>query len=204
MRQLVLLFLIASACFYSWGQNQKELKKEVKAFQKDLRKQYRSKEDSPLRTKVERREFKGHKFYKYDPEWVVNASYEVISSPDTIVMPTSAGTTKKFLKYAKIAFVKDSVSCVFYGYRNVKYINHEEYGRYLFIPFTDATSGTETYGGGRYLDIEMPSSNAITINFNLAYNPYCAYATGWFCPIPPRDNDLKVSVRAGIRGPETH
>lgn len=188
----------------SWSQNQSVSRKEVKAFQKELKKHYRNKEESPLRTKEEFKAFKGIDFYKFDSNWCLTAHYQTISSPDTAVMPTSAGTAKKFLKQAKISFSIDSVQCVFYGYRNLKYLNDSVYVRQLFVPFTDLTSGTETYGGGRYLDLEIPDSDSIKINFNLAYNPYCAYARGWFCPIPPRENDLKIAVRAGVKGPEAH
>jgi len=77
----------------------------------------------------------------------------------------------------------------------------EEYKNYLFIPFKDLTSGTETYGGGRYMDIMIPEGDEIILNFNTAYNPYCAYANGYFCPIPPAENTLNVEIRAGAMIP---
>jgi hypothetical protein len=69
----------------------------------------------------------------------------------------------------------------------------------LFIPFRDATSGSETYGGGRYLDIDPNDDGTITVDFNQAYNPYCAYSGGYSCPLPPRENWLAVPIRAGER-----
>ncbi len=73
------------------------------------------------------------------------------------------------------------------------------YKNYLFLPFTDLTSGNRSYGGGRYLDFLMEDikSNTLIIDFNKAYNPYCAYTTGYNCPIPPRENDLPVAIPAG-------
>jgi uncharacterized protein len=65
-----------------------------------------------------------------------------------------------------------------------------------FVPFRDATSGSETYGSGRYLEAEL-RDDTVTLDFNLAYNPYCAYGDGWSCPLPPRENWLTVPIRAG-------
>jgi uncharacterized protein (DUF1684 family) len=69
----------------------------------------------------------------------------------------------------------------------------------LFIPFRDATSGSETYGGGRYLDVDLESDGSVAVDFNQAYNPYCAYSDGYSCPIPPPENALAVPIRAGER-----
>ncbi len=78
-------------------------------------------------------------------------------------------------------------------------MNDPTYKNYLFLPFTDLTSGEESYGGGRYIDLETTDifNNKVIIDFNKAYNPYCAYASGYNCPIPPRENDLPVAVKAG-------
>lgn len=75
-----------------------------------------------------------------------------------------------------------------------------EYAELLFIPFRDLTNGRTTYGVGRYIDIRKPSGNAVTLDFNLAYNPNCAYGTDKYsCPIPPKENFLKVEIRSGER-----
>ncbi len=73
------------------------------------------------------------------------------------------------------------------------------YKDHLFLPFTDLTSGEESYGGGRYIDLETTGiiNNRLVIDFNKAYNPYCTYSDGYNCPIPPRENDLPVAIRAG-------
>jgi uncharacterized protein (DUF1684 family) len=68
-----------------------------------------------------------------------------------------------------------------------------------FLPFRDATSGAESYGAGRFLDIDEPLEDRITIDFNLAYNPYCAYDEGYSCPLPPAENWLRIPIRAGER-----
>ncbi|MEI9956742.1 MAG: DUF1684 domain-containing protein [Ferruginibacter sp.] len=84
-------------------------------------------------------------------------------------------------------------------YQSKSLTKNDQYKDYLFIPFTDATSGDESYGSGRYIDILTTDikNNTVTIDFNKAYNPYCAYTTGYNCPIPPRENYLIVAVKAG-------
>ena len=70
---------------------------------------------------------------------------------------------------------------------------------YLFLPFTDLTSGVDTYGGGRYIDQKIPEGNSIIIDFNQSYNPYCAYNPRYSCPIPPPENDLLIEIMAGVK-----
>ena len=84
-------------------------------------------------------------------------------------------------------------------YQSIDLLKDRKYRNYLFIPFRDATSGKETYGGGRYIELTIPRADTIMINFNLAYHPYCAYTEGYNCPIPPRENYLPVKIEAGVR-----
>ena len=79
-----------------------------------------------------------------------------------------------------------------------------EYSNHLFIPFNDITNGVETYDAGRYIDLEIPKGDTIIIDFNKAYNPYCAYNDGYSCPIPPEENNLEVEVKAGVMAFEKH
>jgi uncharacterized protein (DUF1684 family) len=84
-------------------------------------------------------------------------------------------------------------------YQNVDLVNTAGYEDYLFIPFKDLTNGEDTYGGGRYLDLKIPEGETILIDFNRAYNPYCAYNHNYSCPIPPFENHLKVKIEAGVK-----
>ena len=74
-----------------------------------------------------------------------------------------------------------------------------EYEDYLFLPFTDKTNGDSSYGGGRYLDLKLPEGDSIIIDFNQAYNPYCAYNDKYSCPVPPKSNNLDIEVLAGVK-----
>lgn len=84
-------------------------------------------------------------------------------------------------------------------YRNIELSKRAEYTNYLFVPFTDATNGESTYGGGRYLDLTGPLGPEVELDFNRAYNPYCAYGGRYSCPIPPAENHLEVAVEAGVK-----
>jgi uncharacterized protein (DUF1684 family) len=176
---------------------------EINTFQEEQNEHYTNKKTTPL-TKKERRQFPGHRFYPVDLSYRVEALYEAISEPDTIIMPTSAGTKKVYLRVAYVSFKIGDVDCRLVAYQNVKLMQREGYEKYLFLPFRDKTSGSDSYGGGRYLDIEIPDGNSITLNFNFAYNPYCAYTNGWFCSIPPEENTLEVPIKAGLMSPLNH
>ena len=78
-------------------------------------------------------------------------------------------------------------------------MNDEGFEDYLFLPFLDDTNGEESYGGGRYIDLKIPEGDQMTIDFNTAYNPYCAYDAKYSCPIVPRENYMDVEVRAGVK-----
>lgn len=72
----------------------------------------------------------------------------------------------------------------------------------LFLPFRDRSSGDKTYGGGRYIDLDVPTGESLIIDFNKSYNLYCAYTDGYSCPIPPEGNTLKIAIEAGIKTPK--
>ncbi len=99
--------------------------------------------------------------------------------------------------------IKDTLVYL-YVYQSQSLMQQEKYKNYLLVPFGDATSGFESYGGGRYLEFNIPDiqNNQLALDFNKAYNPYCAYTTGYNCPIPPRENLLKIPIPAGEKNYE--
>ncbi len=115
--------------------------------------------------------------------------------PQRIEIVTSRGLKRAALRYGEFRFKLLGKSLRLQVYKLLDL--QAEHRRLLFVPFTDATSGTETYAGGRYLDIEETPDDVYTLDFNLAYNPYCAYNHNFDCPIPPEENHLPVPVRAG-------
>jgi uncharacterized protein (DUF1684 family) len=145
---------------------------------------------------------KDKKYFRFFPP---DAKYKVVArfSPlqDTVgfMIPTSSKKAKKFLRYGIVNFEIEGKPYQLHVYRNVALMSDSVYKNHLFLPFTDATSGEESYGGGRYIDLEITDiiGHKITVDFNKAYNPYCTYSDGYNCPIPPRENDLPVAIKAG-------
>lgn len=138
-------------------------------------------------------------FYKIKPDYRVRAKFERIDDSKGFIMKTSGKESKKYYKYGLLRFSLKNKPLHLTIYQSDQLMRNEEYKDYLFVPYTDETSGEESYGGGRYLDFKMSEiiNNELVIDFNKAYNPYCAYAEGYNCPIPPRENDLPVSIKAG-------
>ena len=137
-------------------------------------------------------------FYKEDKSYKVACTFIKSKDTSTISMPTSGATKQYFKKYGKINFLLKGIKYELTIYQS--YPMYEgEYKNYLFLPFGDNTSGVDTYGSGRYIDLQTTAikNNKVTIDFNEAYNPYCAYASGFNCPIPPIENLLKTDIKAG-------
>jgi uncharacterized protein len=139
------------------------------------------------------------RFYKADDSYRVVAQIVKLSSADTLVMLTKSNKEKKYVKFAALHFTVRKKSCTLYAYRSVALMATEQYADNVFVPFTDRTNYNCSYGGGRYLDFKVADFNGagIVLDFNRSYNPYCAYASGYSCPIPPSENNLKVYIKAG-------
>src|SRR4051812_14133673 len=106
-------------------------------------------------------------------------------------MKTSTARLPKYRKYAELEFTLQGKAFKLAVYQSSDLMKNVIYKNYLFLPFKDLSSGKETYGGGRYIDLELPvKDNVITLDFNKAYNPYCAYSTKYSCPLVPSENML--------------
>lgn len=138
-------------------------------------------------------------FYPYDTAWVVEADFSYSSDGSVFIMPTSSGRQKEYVRYGTATFELNGISMQLTVFQSLKLREIPEYADYVFIPFNDDTNGTETYGGGRYLDLRFADveDHKLTIDFNRSYNPYCAYSDGYSCPVPPNENRLPVKVQAG-------
>lgn len=138
--------------------------------------------------------FNGLSYYPENPDLDILAELEPVEEDEPVTLITSKGSVQQFYRVGKLRFAVD-------GARQVLTLFQDAEGSYLFLPFTDATSGTETYGAGRYVEVEPHGMHGdrhmIRVNFNLAYNPYCAYNEMWVCPIPPTENRLSAPIRAG-------
>lgn len=199
MKKLVAIFFSIFVAHFSFAQKDSaELVKEIKQFRDDLNKEYKNAETSPLPKEI-RESFSGIHFFPIDLRYVVTAKFVRTSNERIFAMPTSGNITKQYVKYGEAQFSLKGKEYKLSIYQSVDLARQRKYRDYLFIPFRDATSGKETYGGGRYIDLTIPQSDTMIINFNMAYHPYCAYTEGYNCPIPPRENSLTVKIEAGVR-----
>lgn len=139
--------------------------------------------------------------HHYDPDsmYVVAGRVELLHGEQPFRMPTSDGTSKSYIRYAKVSFHLEGYEGALTLYRSLDLFPDPRYRNHLFLPFTDETNGGETYGGGRYIDLSVNDihNGSITIDFNTAYNPYCAYSSGYRCPVPPAENFLSFAIKAG-------
>lgn len=114
-------------------------------------------------------------------------------------MKTSTSRLPMYEKYGELHFTIDGKICKLNVYRSLDLKKTDEYKDYLFLPFSDTTNGNETYLGGRYIDLKITDGNTMVIDFNKAYNPYCAYNSKYSCPAVPQENVLDVAIRAGVK-----
>ncbi len=137
-------------------------------------------------------QFKGLHYFEIDESWNLHTAYEKIDTSTIFDMPTSTDRVIPMIKDGRIRITKETDTLYLFAYR---YVEHPEED--LFVPFLDLTNGDETYGGGRYIEVAHPLNDSVWVDFNTAYNPYCAYNHHYSCPIPPLENTLRIRVPVG-------
>lgn len=185
---VVFIILIYS---FSGGETEMEYKERIVKEREEKDQFMRSSKDSPFKE----RPYNGLKYYDPDPEYKIMADFIPAETTDIILLPTSDNKQIKYRKYGYAEFDLHN--------KNNRLLileladGSKEEGT-LFIPFGDATSADQTYGAGRYLDIKhKPKEVVVLLDFNQAYNPYCAYNEEFSCPLPPEENLLLIPVQAG-------
>lgn len=146
-------------------------------------------------------------FYPAKQDYVVTAAVEQLFNEPTFRMPTYDGTSNEYKRYGFLNFELNGKKYKLTAYQSVALFQNATYKNHLFVPFMDNTTGETTYEGGRYLDLSISDikDGKIKIDFNKAYNPYCAYSNGYRCPQPPKDNILNAAIEAGekkYKGPK--
>ena len=160
---------------------------DLEAFRAQKDQFFRAHPNSPLAPE-QQHHFHGLTYFPENPDLRLDVVVEPFEEQATITMQTSTGDTQAFVRFGRFTFMVDGQEAQLTVYAS-------EQG--IFLPFADALAGEETYGAGRYLDPEPLGDGKIRVDFNLAYNPYCAYNDAWSCPITPFENRLKVPIRAG-------
>ena len=165
--------------------------KTVYEWQKNKNAYFQDPNTSPLRPK-EKKKFNGLDFFTPDSKYQVDAFFRESVTKDTIQMKTNTGSVTSEIRYGNLFFELNNRQYVLPVYREVGAEDD-----YVFLPFTDLTNGDLTYGGGRYLDFTFPLKETVLIDFNKAYNPYCAYNPKYSCPLVPSVNHLDIAIIAG-------
>jgi uncharacterized protein len=196
MKKIIAFVLLLA---FNLGFSQKKFdKSDAKKFQKTINAEYADDKTSPL-MEEDLKSFKTLDFYPVNGKYFVNAKLVKAKNEKVFEMKTTGTRTPKYIKYGTLYFTIDGVALQLNVYRSIDLSKTKEYKDHLFLPFSDLTSGKESYIGGRYIDLKVPKGDTIAVDFNQAYNPYCAYNHKYSCPLVPLENDLKIEIKAGVK-----
>lgn len=193
MKKVYLFALLFSiSCF-----SQEEMLSS-KEYQQNLNKEFADALKSQL-VEDDRLHFKALDFFEIQEKFIVEATFVRSKKEKNFQMKTSTNRTPTYKKYGVLHFKLDGKELQLNVYQNIELSKRKGFADYLFLPFSDATNGKETYIGGRYLDMKIPKNNKVIIDFNKAYNPYCAYNYKYSCPVVPLENNLNIAINAGVK-----
>ncbi len=147
--------------------------------------------------KLEREEFHGFNYFKPDLDYKILANFTLDTTGSEFGMRTTTTRMPTYRTYGYLDFVINDTNCRLTTFQNMDYKDDPVYGGNLFVPFKDLTNMHGSYGAGRYIDITIPTKGTVVLDFNVAYNPYCAYSERWSCPLVPFDNHLDVNIPVG-------
>lgn len=191
---IIIVIAVVAGIYYSFTgtQTSEAYIAKIEQLRKEKDTDMREGEDSPFADSIE---FTGLKYFPVDAKYRIDARLVEIGPKKTVTLPTSDGKQKTYQEYAYAEFTLDGIENKLLI---LEIIDMGPYRGTLFLAFADKTSAAETYGAGRYLEVKkVPGAQSITLDFNEAYNPYCAYSDKFSCPFPPRENILEVAINAG-------
>ncbi|MEM1259843.1 MAG: DUF1684 domain-containing protein [Bacteroidota bacterium] len=167
-------------------------------YQEERNEEFRNPKTSPLPDRY-RKDFEGLDFFPADTTYIISARFERTPNTQPFQMPSTTDERTWEVVYGVVHFELNDRVHQLEVYQGLELRNRKGFKDYLFLPFLDLTNGEETYGGGRYLDLRIPNSDTLVIDFNKAYNPYCVYNKKYSCPLVPRQNFMNTKVMAGVR-----
>lgn len=192
---LVVAIIVVITLFYSFQGSQDDTVyvNEIEKEREEKDRFMRASPESPFAGYTE--DFSGLNYFPPDSKYRIVADLEPIETRRAVVLATNDGEEQRYIEYAYAVFRLDGAT------HKLLILEIADMGPHrgkLFLAFGDETSARETYGAGRYLDVtKTPGAKTITLDFNRAYNPYCAYRDTFSCPLPPRENILSIPIRAG-------
>ncbi len=189
------LFLFSLFFLPTLSTQGQDFNKEIKSHRKAYKKSFLTEERSPLHKK----EVRFLNFFNPDQNYQVKAVFTTTPDSAPFDMATYSGITKSYRQYGTLTFHINGTAHQLSIYQSMLLMRMPGYKDYLFLPFKDLSNGDSTYGGGRYLDFRFEDikNDTLIIDFNKAYNPWCAYSDGYNCPIPPLENHLDLAIPAG-------
>jgi uncharacterized protein (DUF1684 family) len=193
-----ILFLIASqGCSTNKPSDRTAQERQNPIIQERLARDaaFKSGNDSPLLPQNKAR-FSGLSYFPINPGLRFSVMLRRYPRPQEIRLGTNTGEIRSALRYGFFEFQAEARTCRLQVFRLE---DSPDRGPFLFVPFRDSTSGQETYGAGRYIDLQENTTGVYDLDFNRAYNPSCAYNSTFSCPIPPAENTLQIPIRAGER-----
>ncbi|NNC46044.1 MAG: DUF1684 domain-containing protein [Winogradskyella sp.] len=167
-------------------------------FQKNMNAIFKDASTSPLKAN-DLKDFRGLDFFKHNEDFITTAILERTPNSQWFDMKTTTDRLSKERVYGILSFNFKGKSFSLKVYQSEEQLNTEGQENDLFLPFLDNTNGNTTYGGGRYMNLKIPTGDSIQLDFNTAYNPYCAYNEKFSCPIVPRENYIDLEVTAGVK-----
>ena len=192
---LIVIAVVIITFYYSYtgSQDQSAYVNEIKSEREDKDRYMKTSPESPFKDNPD--QFTPLKYFPPDVRYKLTAELIPVKNKKPVTLSTNDGNQQQYVEYAYADFDLD-------GYHNrlliLEVLDAGPFRGKLFLAFGDETSAGETYGAGRYIDVvKVPGANTITLDFNKAYNPYCAYIEKYSCPFPPPENLLKVAIRAG-------
>lgn len=199
MKNIALLLLCICSLHVAGQTDSLKAIDEISAFRKKLNEEYKNRQESPLEPD-DFSNFESHEFFPVDIAYRVNGKLTVTEGTPFFAMKTTTKLYSTERVYGYVSFNLAGKEFRLPVYQSKDLMQTEEYADYLFFPFTDETNGKQTYGGGRYIDLRIPKQgDNLVIDFNMAYNPYCAYSPRYSCPLVPAENHLDIEVPVGIR-----
>jgi len=191
----IITILLCCLAFGVSAQSSKAYAKAIKKHRKSYKKDFLKSDHSPL----DKEGLKGIAFFDTKESYKIEANFTRTPDAQPFKMATYSGQTRDYIKYGDLSFELEGKPVTLAVYQNLGLIKMPKYKEYLFIPFKDYTNDEKTYGGGRYLNSSISEivDGKLIIDFNKAYNPYCAFSDGYSCPVPPEENHLEMEVLAG-------
>lgn len=197
MRNSIYIFILS--IFFSCNSNDKRPLMGKTEYQQILNASFKDATTSPLKKK-DLKSFKGLDFFPVDSTFIVLSTFTKTENSPIFKMPTNTGREPFYKEYGVLNFSINGKEFQLTLYQDQTL--NKKYKDDLFLPFTDKTSGNETYGAGRYINLKTSDINVdgtFLLNFNNSYNPYCAYNEKFSCPLTPRKNHLNIEIKAGVK-----